>query len=149
MPVTRLSATTHPGDRPRLMPDEAMRSVLRGFMDTVEFPVLMANADVSAEPALAGVLKPSVIIERGGSGGAVAAPTAVPVLQYLLNGRQHRILQLRTKGHMNVASRNQLGGGKKKIEALRFRRHLSDHRLPKSARSIVFMDDHQSRGLFG
>ncbi len=27
-----------------------------------------------------------VIIERGGSGGSVAAPTAVPVLQYLLNG---------------------------------------------------------------
>ena len=27
-----------------------------------------------------------IIIERGGSGGAVAAPTAVPVLQHLLNG---------------------------------------------------------------
>ena len=27
-----------------------------------------------------------IVIERGGSGGAVAAPTAVPVLQYLLNG---------------------------------------------------------------
>jgi len=27
-----------------------------------------------------------IVVERGGSGGAVAAPTAVPVLQYLLNG---------------------------------------------------------------
>ncbi|MEO1490685.1 MAG: bifunctional metallophosphatase/5'-nucleotidase [Pseudomonadota bacterium] len=40
--------------------------VLRGFMDAVDFPVLMANADVSEEPALAGALKPSVILERGG-----------------------------------------------------------------------------------
>jgi cell division protein FtsI/penicillin-binding protein 2 len=27
-----------------------------------------------------------VVIERGGSGGRVAAPTAKPILQYLLNG---------------------------------------------------------------
>ncbi|MCK7615149.1 bifunctional metallophosphatase/5'-nucleotidase [Roseibium sediminicola] len=40
--------------------------VLRGFMDAVEFPVLMSNADVSKEPQLADVLKPSVVIERGG-----------------------------------------------------------------------------------
>ena len=40
--------------------------VLRGFMDAVGFPVLMSNADVSAEPALAGVLKKSTVIERGG-----------------------------------------------------------------------------------
>ena len=40
--------------------------VLRGFMNTVEFPVLMSNADVSAEPHLAGVLMPSTIVERGG-----------------------------------------------------------------------------------
>ncbi|MFV1491893.1 bifunctional metallophosphatase/5'-nucleotidase [Phaeobacter sp. JH18-32] len=40
--------------------------VLRGFMDSVQFPVLMSNADVSAEPALAGVLKKSTVIERGG-----------------------------------------------------------------------------------
>ncbi len=40
--------------------------VLRGFIDAVNFPVLMANADVSAEPALAGVLMPSTVIERGG-----------------------------------------------------------------------------------
>jgi len=31
-------------------------AVLRGFMDKVEFPVLMSNADVSAEPALANKL---------------------------------------------------------------------------------------------
>ena len=39
---------------------------LRAFMDAVNFPVLIANADVSAEPALAGVLIPSTVIERGG-----------------------------------------------------------------------------------
>ena len=40
--------------------------VLRGFMDAVEFPVLMSNADVSGEPQLSGVLKKSTVIERGG-----------------------------------------------------------------------------------
>jgi 5'-nucleotidase len=40
--------------------------VLRGFMDAVDFPILMSNADVSQEPALAGVLEKSTIIERGG-----------------------------------------------------------------------------------
>ncbi|MGR3759765.1 bifunctional metallophosphatase/5'-nucleotidase [Roseobacteraceae bacterium NS-SX3] len=40
--------------------------VLRGFMDAVEFPVLMSNADVSKEPALADALKKSTVIERGG-----------------------------------------------------------------------------------
>lgn len=40
--------------------------VLRGFMDAVEFPVLMSNADVSAEPALAGKLAKSTVIERDG-----------------------------------------------------------------------------------
>ena len=40
--------------------------VLRGFMDAVEFPVLMSNANVSGEPMLAGKLQPSTIIERGG-----------------------------------------------------------------------------------
>ena len=40
--------------------------VLRGFMDAVEFPVLMSNADVSGEPLLADKLMKSVVIERGG-----------------------------------------------------------------------------------
>ncbi|MCI2399166.1 bifunctional metallophosphatase/5'-nucleotidase [Aliiroseovarius subalbicans] len=40
--------------------------VLRGFMDAVNFPVLMSNADVSGEPLLAGKLAKSAIIERGG-----------------------------------------------------------------------------------
>lgn len=40
--------------------------VLAGFMDAVEFPVLMSNADIDAEPALAGKLRRSTIIERGG-----------------------------------------------------------------------------------
>jgi 5'-nucleotidase len=40
--------------------------VLRGFMDAVNFPVLMSNADVSAEPLLADTLAKSIVIERGG-----------------------------------------------------------------------------------
>ncbi len=40
--------------------------VLRGFMDAVDFPVLMANAEVSAEPQLEDVIRPSIVIERGG-----------------------------------------------------------------------------------
>ncbi|QFT79894.1 Trifunctional nucleotide phosphoesterase protein YfkN precursor [Roseovarius sp. THAF27] len=40
--------------------------VLRGFMDAVDFPVLMSNADVSREGLLKDVLQKSTIIERGG-----------------------------------------------------------------------------------
>lgn len=40
--------------------------VLAGFIDTVNFPVLMSNADVMQEPALAAKLPKSTIIERGG-----------------------------------------------------------------------------------
>ncbi|MGH1367053.1 MAG: bifunctional metallophosphatase/5'-nucleotidase [Maritimibacter sp.] len=40
--------------------------VLRGFMDAVDFPVLMSNADVSGEALLADKLAKSTVIERGG-----------------------------------------------------------------------------------
>ena len=40
--------------------------VLRGFMDAVNFPILMSNADVSGEEMLAGKLAKSTVIERGG-----------------------------------------------------------------------------------
>ena len=40
--------------------------VLRGFIDNVDFPVLMSNADVSREKLLADKLPKSAIIERGG-----------------------------------------------------------------------------------
>ena len=40
--------------------------VLRGFMDSVDFPVLMSNADISAEELLAGKLNRSTVIEVGG-----------------------------------------------------------------------------------
>ncbi|NVO28331.1 multifunctional 2',3'-cyclic-nucleotide 2'-phosphodiesterase/5'-nucleotidase/3'-nucleotidase [Donghicola sp. C2-DW-16] len=40
--------------------------VLAGFMDAVQFPVLMSNADVSMEPALKDKLKKSTVIERNG-----------------------------------------------------------------------------------
>ncbi|WP_380057323.1 bifunctional metallophosphatase/5'-nucleotidase [Falsihalocynthiibacter sp. SS001] len=40
--------------------------VLAGFMDAVNFPVLMSNADVSQEPSLAGKIAKSTVIEKGG-----------------------------------------------------------------------------------
>ena len=40
--------------------------VLRGFMDAVDFPVLMSNADLSGEKILKDKLAKSTIIERGG-----------------------------------------------------------------------------------
>lgn len=40
--------------------------VLAGFMSAVEFPVLMSNADVTAEPLLADILMKSTVIEKGG-----------------------------------------------------------------------------------
>ena len=40
--------------------------VLSGFIDAVTFPVLMSNADISAEPRLLGKLEKSAVIERGG-----------------------------------------------------------------------------------
>jgi 5'-nucleotidase len=40
--------------------------VLRGFVDALDFPILMSNADISAEPLLKDVVQKSTIIERGG-----------------------------------------------------------------------------------
>ena len=40
--------------------------VLRGFIDAVDFPVLMSNADINAEPLLADRLHKSVVMERAG-----------------------------------------------------------------------------------
>ena len=40
--------------------------VLRGFVDTVDFPILMSNADISGEPLLDGAIQKSVIVEQGG-----------------------------------------------------------------------------------
>lgn len=40
--------------------------VLRGFMESVDFPVVMSNADVSKEPALANILHRSAVIEKAG-----------------------------------------------------------------------------------
>ena len=41
--------------------------VLRGFMDALDFPVLMSNADFSAEPLLAGKLQKSTVINVNGT----------------------------------------------------------------------------------
>jgi len=40
--------------------------VLRAFTEAVNFPILMSNGDVSAEPLLADKILKSVVIERGG-----------------------------------------------------------------------------------
>ncbi len=40
--------------------------VLRDFVNAVEFPILMSNADISGEPLLKDVIQKSVVIEKGG-----------------------------------------------------------------------------------
>ena len=40
--------------------------VLRGFVETVNFPVLMSNADISRETLLKDVIQKSFVIEQGG-----------------------------------------------------------------------------------
>ncbi len=40
--------------------------VLREFVDNVQFPILMSNADISREPLLKDAIKKSVVIEKGG-----------------------------------------------------------------------------------
>ncbi len=40
--------------------------VLREFVDAVEFPILMSNADISGEPLLKDAIRKSVVIEKGG-----------------------------------------------------------------------------------
>ncbi len=40
--------------------------VLSEFVDAIEFPILMSNADVSAEPLLADKLAKSTVVEQGG-----------------------------------------------------------------------------------
>ncbi len=41
-------------------------AVLRGFIDAVDFPVVMSNADVSDEPALANKIMKSTVVEKAG-----------------------------------------------------------------------------------
>ncbi len=41
--------------------------VLRGFIEATDFPILLANADISGEPELRGDLKPSTVINKGGA----------------------------------------------------------------------------------
>ncbi|MEF2547099.1 5'-nucleotidase C-terminal domain-containing protein [Aurantimonas sp. E1-2-R+4] len=40
--------------------------VLRAFMEAIDFPILLANADISKEPELADALKSSTVIEKDG-----------------------------------------------------------------------------------
>ena len=40
--------------------------VLAAFVERVDFPILMSNADIDAEPAIAGKIDPSTVLEKGG-----------------------------------------------------------------------------------
>ena len=40
--------------------------VLRGFVNSTNFPILMSNADISGEPLLAGAIQKSTIVAKGG-----------------------------------------------------------------------------------
>ncbi len=40
--------------------------VLRSFAQAIDFPILMSNADISAEPLLSDVIRKSVVVEAGG-----------------------------------------------------------------------------------
>ena len=40
--------------------------VLRDFVNAVDFPILMSNADISGEPLLSDVIQKSVVVEKGG-----------------------------------------------------------------------------------
>ncbi|MDE0097068.1 MAG: metallophosphoesterase, partial [Gammaproteobacteria bacterium] len=67
--------------------------VLRGFMDAVRFPVLMSNADVTSEPALADVMMPSTIIRRGGYRYGLIGLTPVDTPEISLPGPKIRFTE--------------------------------------------------------
>ncbi|NND02209.1 MAG: hypothetical protein HKN91_05430, partial [Acidimicrobiia bacterium] len=62
--------------------------VIKGFID--DDGTIIEDVDNALFVGVAPINNPqyviAVVIERGGSGGRVAAPTAARVLQYLLNG---------------------------------------------------------------
>ncbi|MCA8878904.1 MAG: 5'-nucleotidase C-terminal domain-containing protein [Rhodobacteraceae bacterium] len=61
--------------------------VLRGFIEAVDFPVLMSNADVSAEPDLADVIRKSAVVEIGGEKIALVGLTTVDTAEISSPGR--------------------------------------------------------------
>lgn len=67
--------------------------VLRGFMDAVRFPVLMSNADVTSEPALADVMMPSTVIRRGGYRYGLIGLTPVDTPEISLPGPKIRFTE--------------------------------------------------------
>jgi penicillin-binding protein 2 len=76
------------GDRARVGGKTGTAEVIKGR--TLEDGTRVEPVNTAVFAAVAPVDDPEwvvvVIVERGGSGGSVAAPTAVPVLQYLLGG---------------------------------------------------------------
>ncbi|RYH07935.1 bifunctional UDP-sugar hydrolase/5'-nucleotidase [Tropicimonas sp. IMCC6043] len=61
--------------------------VLRGFVDAVDFPVLMSNADVSGEPLLKDAIKKSTVIERNGEKIGLIGLTPQDTAELTIGGR--------------------------------------------------------------
>ncbi|MFE3836080.1 bifunctional metallophosphatase/5'-nucleotidase [Pseudogemmobacter sonorensis] len=61
--------------------------VLRGFVEAVEFPVLMSNADISMEPLLRDKIAKSTVIERGGEKIGLIGLTTVDTPEIASPGR--------------------------------------------------------------
>ncbi len=66
--------------------------------NAVRFPVLMSNADVSREKALADVLKKSTVIERGGEKIGLIGLTPEDTHEDLLAGREHHVFRTCRRG---------------------------------------------------
>ena len=68
--------------------------VLRGFIDAVTFPVLMSNADISAEPRLHGKLAKLAVIERGGEKLGLIGLTSLDTVDLAGSGDKIRFTDL-------------------------------------------------------
>lgn len=60
---------------------------LRGFVDLLKLPLITANVDFSKEPLLAGRIKPSVVIEKGGEKIGVIGLTPADVAELSSPGK--------------------------------------------------------------
>ena len=56
-------------------------AVLRSFIEAIEFPVLMSNADVSDEPALADKIATRTVLEKGGERYGLIGLTTVDTVE--------------------------------------------------------------------
>ena len=72
--------------------------VLRGFMDAVDFPVLMSNADVSKEAFLADTLMKSTVIEKGGEQIGLIGLTPEDTQELASPGSEHHLQRSGCRG---------------------------------------------------